>query len=83
MGGQYLFFQGDGNLVLAKNADGTGVVWASNIYSSCAGASSAVFYLQPDGNFVMAYPLDATYEAILGDTGSSGETVSTHWAVIK
>lgn len=91
-GGKYLFFQADGNLVLSKNLDGSGVVWSSDIYAPSANfiRDGRLFYsLQNDGNFVMYFdgqllnsPSDS-YTAILGDTGTDGGRKSSHFKVIN
>lgn len=84
-GGKYLFFAPDGNLVLAKNADASGVVWAANIYSSTAASNPnprRMFYmLQDDGNLVFYWD-GGTYTERLGDTGTSGGKKSSHYRKI-
>lgn len=52
-GGQALFFQTNGDLVL-KNALGK-ILWHSNIVSKCTGSDQAYFTLQDDGNLAMLY----------------------------
>lgn len=84
-GGQYLFFAPDGNLVLAKNADASGVVWASNIYAANKNflLNQRIFYaLQDDGNFVF-YWNGGTFTDSMGATGTDGGRKSNHFRVIK
>jgi len=85
-GAQYLYFHSDGNLVLARDVAATDVVWASNIYSTCSGSEYAEYIFQGDGNLVMIYPVTpgspTTQWYQLGDTGSGGESVSTHFGQI-
>jgi hypothetical protein len=52
-GGQALFFQTDGELVL-HNANGK-TIWRSNIRSTCPGSELAYYTLQDDGNLAMLY----------------------------
>jgi len=89
---KYLFFQGDGNLVLTKTTDLSTVVWASNIYADSgneANAQYAIYVLQGDGNLVMmedskySYIPKAGYYVSIGDTGSGNFTVSPHFAKIN
>lgn len=84
-GGKYLFFAPDGNLVLAKNLDASGVVWASNIYTSMAidnaGPKRLFYILQDDGNLVFYWD-GGTYTESMGDTGTSGGRKSSHFGRI-
>jgi hypothetical protein len=89
---KYLFFQGDGNLVLTKTTDLSTVVWASNIYADGgneANAQYAIYVLQGDGNLVMmedskySYIPKAGYYISIGDTGSGNFTVSPHFSKIN
>jgi hypothetical protein len=78
-GAKYLWFQLDGNLILTTGpASNIGIVWASNIASSCAGAEKTELNLQDDGNLVLTYPKTATTESVLGSTGTPGFIVTPH-----
>jgi len=84
-----LYFQTDGNLVLYKGSGTSIVMWAANIYSSCANSSYAYLTFQSDGNLVLRYPHNYTgvfYSTevnvdsyALGDTNTaSGHHNSNH-----
>jgi hypothetical protein len=79
-GGQTLFFQSNGDLVL-HNAGGK-VIWHSNIISKCAGSEQAYFTLQDDGNLAMLFDQviskpnsteTTTVTAYLGGTASTND----------
>ncbi|GAB3415388.1 hypothetical protein [Niabella aquatica] len=88
----YLFFQGDGNLVLCSQSNGTGVVWASNIYSGPFGSpygnyyvpSSAILVLQNDGNLMLCFPDHRSgLLGIIATTNTFGGRKSKHFGKLK
>lgn len=77
-GGRYLFFQGDGNLVLYQNANMTGPVWDSGYTAPQNGYNQFLrFVFQEDGNLVMQFD-GGTYTDILGETQTYNR-VSSHF----
>lgn len=81
-----VWFQGDGNIVMYTNSNGTGVIWASNKYSSNQGTyfglkvSDVRLVFQNDGNLVLELPEPASGLAgVIAATDNYNLTPSPHF----